>query len=255
MDFSLESCSFYFLFFLRLTYNISLHVLGILGSTVVNYIRLKQIKNSIKETGNTLIEKTNELTDLVKAQDNQIGTRATELKDSFSSQSKLLEQKLEELGSALNFFILNLASEPLKEFGIHIQPPGITKSFESGQSAAVSQYHGDIKDLIDTILSRINSLIEVMNINQLKMQGDLKTLQLNLEKIDTSVLQNEERTVMELNKLAKFLKSQSIPVSGLTEAIPNEYLENNQWWTKTSTFASIICTVLTGTVLVYEIFK
>lgn len=63
--------------------------LGILGSTVVNYIRLKQIKNSIKETGTALIEKTDEITDLVKSQDGEnIGIQATELKEFFSTQNQ-----------------------------------------------------------------------------------------------------------------------------------------------------------------------
>ena len=200
--------------------------------------------------------KTDELTDLVKAQDDQMGTRTTELKESFSTQSKLLEQKLEELGSILNFVTLNLASDSLKEFGMKIQPPvGTIKSLASGQSPGVLQNQEDVKDLINTFTLRIDSIIEVMKRNQQTLHGDFKILQLNLEEVNSSVLQTEERTVGELNKLVKSMNSQSVPASGMQEAVPNKYVENSQWWSKASTLTSAMCTVLTATVLVYEIFK
>ncbi|KAL9958898.1 hypothetical protein ACROYT_G035971 [Oculina patagonica] len=230
--------------------------LGILGSTVVNYIRLKQIKNSIKETGNTLMEKTDELTDLVKAQDNQIGTQASELKESFSTQSKLLEQKLEELGSVLNFVTLNLASDPLKEFGIHIQPPVDAKSFAGGQSA-VSQNQGNISDIMTSIASRIDSVIEVMKINQFNIQGDFQALQQYLKKLDSSVLQHEEKTQKELMKLAKCINDKSVLGSGHEDVLipTNKFVENDQWWSKASTFTSVLCTILTAAVLMHEFYK
>lgn len=222
----------------------------------MNYIRLKQIKNSIKETGDTLIEKTDELTDLVKSQDNQMGTQASELKESFASQSKLLEQKLEELGSVLNFVTLNLASEPLKEFGIHVQPPVGIKNFASGQSL-VGQDQGNITDLINSLTSRIDSINEVLKINQHKMQGDFQALQQHLEKLDSSVLQSEERTVEELQKLAKSIDGKSVLGSGVEGAlIPDKFAENNfEWWSKASTFTSVLSVVLTATVLLYELFQ
>lgn len=203
-----------------------------------------------------MMEKTDELTDLVKAQDDQMGTQTTELKESFSAQSKLLEQKLEELGSILNFVTLNLASDSLKEFGIQIQPPvGTIKSFASGQSPGVPQNQEDVKDLINAITLRIDSIIEVMKRNQQALHGDFKTLQLNLEEVNSSVLQTEERTAEELNKLVKSMNRQSVPASGMQEAVPNKYVENSQWWSKASTLTTAMCTVLTATVLVYEIFK
>lgn len=228
---------------------------GILGSTIVNYIRLKQIKNSIKETGITLMQKTDELTDLVKAQDNQMGSQASELKESFSTQSKLLEQKLEELGSVLNFVTLNLASDPLKEFGIHIQPPVNAKSFASGQPS-VSQNQGNIADMINSLTLRIDSIIEVMKINQYKAQGDFLMLKEYLEKLDSSVLQHEERTVEELENLAKSIKDKSVLGSGFEDALmPKKFAESDQWWSKASTLTSVLCTILTATVLLHEFLK
>lgn len=229
---------------------------GILGSTIVNYIRLKQIKNSIKETGNTLMEKTDELTDLVKTQDSQMGAQASELKESFSTQSKLLEQKLEELGSVLNFVTLNLAADPLKEFGVHIQPPVDPKSFSSGQPS-VSQNQGNIADMIISVTSRIDSIIELMKINQYKIQGDFQTLQQYLEKLDSSVLQCEEKTVEGLEKLAKHMRSKPVLGSGFEDVLipTNKVVENDQWWSKASTFTSVLCTILTATVLLHEFFK
>lgn len=228
---------------------------GILGSTIVNYIRLKQIKNSIKETGITLMQKTDELTDLVKAQDNQMGSQASELKESFSTQSKLLEQKLEELGSVLNFVTLNLASDPLKEFGIHIQPPVDAKSFASGQPL-VSQNQGNIADMINGLTSKMDSIIEVMKINQYKAQGDFLMLKEYLEKLDSSVLQHEERTVEELENLAKSIKDKSVLGSGFEDALmPKKFAESDQWWSKASTLTSVLCTILTATVLLHEFLK
>lgn len=228
---------------------------GILGSTIVNYIRLKQIKNSIKETGITLMQKTDELTDLVKAQDNQMGSQASELKESFSTQSKLLEQKLEELGSVLNFVTLNLVSDPLKEFGIHIQPPVDAKSFASGQPL-VSQNQGNIADMINGLTSKMDSIIEVMKINQYKAQGDFLMLKEYLEKLDSSVLQHEERTVEELENLAKSIKDKSVLGSGFEDALmPKKFAESDQWWSKASTLTSVLCTILTATVLLHEFLK
>lgn len=232
-----------------------MYFLGILGSTIVNYIRLKQIKNSIKETGITLMQKTDELTDLVKAQDNQMGSQASELKESFSTQSKLLEQKLEELGSVLNFVTLNLASDPLKEFGIHIQPPVDAKSFASGQPL-VSQNQGNIADMINGLTSKMDSIIEVMKINQYKAQGDFLMLKEYLEKLDSSVLQHEERTVEELENLAKSIKDKSVLGSGFEDALmPKKFAESDQWWSKASTLTSVLCTILTATVLLHEFLK
>lgn len=228
---------------------------GILGSTIVNYMRLKQIKNSIKETGITLMQKTDELTHLVKAQDNQMGSQASELKESFSTQSKLLEQKLEELGSVLNFVTLNLASDPLKEFGIHIQPPVDAKSFASGQPS-VSQNQGNIADMINSLTSRIDSIIEIMKINQYKAQGDFLMLKEYLEKLDSSVLQHEERTVEEVEKLAKSIRDKSVLGSGFEDALmPKKFAESDQWWSKASTLTSVLCTILTATVLLHEFLK
>ena len=202
------------------------------------------------------MEKTDELTDLVKAQDTQMGTQASDLKESFSTQSKLLEQKLEELGSVLNFITLNLASEPLKEFGIHIQSPVDPKSFASGQSS-VSQNQENVADLITSIMSRIDAIIEVMKINQYKVQGDFQTLQQYLEKLDSSVLQCEEKTAEELRKLAKCVSSKSVLGGGVEDVlIPNDkFMQNDQWWSKASTFASVVCTMLTATILLHELFK
>jgi len=228
---------------------------GILGSTILNYIRLKQIKNSIKETGITLMQKTDELTDLVKAQDNQMGSQAGELKESFFTQSKLLEQKLEELASVLNFVTLNLASDPLKEFGIHIQPPVDAKSFASGQSS-VSQNQGNIADVIKSLTSRIDSIIEVMKINQHKTQGDFLALKQYMENLDNSVLQHEERTVEELEKLAKCIRDKSDLSSGVEVAsMPKKFTESDQWWSKASTLTSVLCTILTATVLLHEFLR
>lgn len=202
------------------------------------------------------MSKTDELTDLVKAQDNQMGTQASELKESFSTQSKLLEQKLEELGSVLNFVTLNLASDPLKEFGIHIQPPVDPKSIAGGQSS-VSQNQGNIADTMTSIGSRIDSIIEVMKINQYKIQGDFQALQQYLEKLDSSVLQHEEKTVEELEKLAKCISDKSALGSGREDVLipTNKFVENDQWWSKASTFTSVLCTILTATVLLHEFFK
>lgn len=229
--------------------------LGILGSSIVNYIRLKQVKNSIKETGITLMQKTDELTDLVKAQDNQMGSQASELKESFSTQSKLLEQKLEELGSILNFVTLNLASDPLKEFGIHIQPPVSAKSFANGQSS-VNQTQGNITEVINILTSRIDSIIEVMKINQYKTNGDFLALKQYLENIDSSVLQHEQRTVEELEKLAKCIRDKSAFSSSVEDALmPKKVAANDQWWSKASTLTSVLCTILTATVLLHEFLK
>ena len=201
------------------------------------------------------MQKTDELTDLVKAQDNQMGSQACELKESFSTQSKLLEQKLEELGSVLNFVTLNLASDPLKEFGIHIQPPVNAKSFASGQSS-VSQNQGNITEVINSLASRIDSIIEVMKINQYKTNGDLLVLKQYLENLDSSVLQHEERTVEELEKLAKCIRDKSALSSGIEDALmPKKFAENDQWWSKASTLTSALCTILTATVLLHELFK
>lgn len=229
--------------------------LGILGSSIVNYIRLKQVKNSIKETGITLMQKTDKLTDLVKAQDNQMGSQASELKESFSTQSKLLEQKLEELGSILNLVTLNLASDPLKEFGIHIQPPVSAKSFANGQSS-VNQTQGSITEVINSLTSRIDSIIEVMKINQYKTNGDFLALKQYLENIDSSVLQHEQRTVEELEKLAKCIRDKSAFSSSVEDALmPKKVAANDQWWSKASTLTSVLCTILTATVLLHEFLK
>lgn len=230
---------------------------GILGSTVVNYIRLKQIKNSIKETGTALIEKTDEITDLVKSQDGEnIGIQATELKEFFSTQNQLLEQKLEELGHVLNFVTLNLASEPLKEFGIQIQPPGANKNFGGGQPSGASQTKSNIKDIIEIVASKIDSVTTGMKINQRKMEDCFRALQLNLEKVENSVLQNEKSTTgMELMGLDNSKNNQTLPARRVREAVIDEYLDNNYWWMKANTCTTIICTVLTATILVYEIVK
>lgn len=230
---------------------------GILGSTVVNYIRLKQIKNSIKETGTALIEKTDELTDLVKSQDGEnIGIQATELKEFFLTQNQLLEQKLEELGHVLNFVTLNLASEPLKEFGIQIQPPGANKTFGGGQPSGASQTKSNIKDIIEIVASKIDSVTAGMKINQRKMEDGFRALQLNLEKVENSVLQKEKSTKgMELMELDKSKINQTLPSSRVREAVIDEYLDNNCWWMKANTCTTIICTVLTVAILIHEIVK
>lgn len=199
--------------------------------------------------------KTDELTDLVKAQDNQMGSQASELKESFSTQSKLLEQKLEELGSILNFVTLNLASDPLKEFGIHIQPPVSAKSFTNGQSS-VNQTQGNITEVINSLTSRIDSIIEVMKINQYKTNGDFLALKQYLENIDSSVLQHEQRTVEELEKLAKCIRDKSAFSSSVEDALmPKKVAANDQWWSKASTLTSVLCTILTATVLLHEFLK
>ena len=202
------------------------------------------------------MQKTDELTDLVKAQDNQMGSQASELKESFSTQSKLLEKKLEELGSVLNFVTLNLASDPLKEFGIHIQPPVSANSFANGQSS-VLQNQGNITEVINSLTSRIDSIIEVMKINQYKTNGDFLALKQYLENLDSSVLQHEERTVEELEKLAKCIRDKSATLSsGVEDALmPKKFSSNDQWWSKASTLTSVLCTILTATVLLHELMK
>lgn len=201
------------------------------------------------------MQKTDELTDLVKAQDNQMGSQASELKESFSTQSKLLEQKLEELGSILNFVTLNLASDPLKEFGIHIQLPVSAKSFANGQSS-VNQTQGNITEVINSLTSRIDSIIEVMKINQYKTNGDFLALKQYLENIDSSVLQHEQRTVEELEKLAKCIRDKSAFSSSVEDALmPKKVAANDQWWSKASTLTSVLCTILTATVLLHEFLK
>ena len=201
------------------------------------------------------MQKTDELTDLVKAQDNQMGSQASELKESLSTQSKLLEHRLEELGSVLSFVTLNLASDPLKEFGIHIQPPVDAKGFASGQSL-VAQNQGNIADVINSLTSRIDSILEVMKINQHKTQENFVVLKQYLENLDSSVLQHEERTVEELEKLAKCIRDKSLRGSGVEDAfMSKKFAESDQWWSKASTLTSVLCTILTATVLLHEFLK
>lgn len=201
------------------------------------------------------MQKTDELTNLVKAQDNQMGSQTSELKESLSTQSKLLEQKLEELGSVLNFVTLNLASDPLKEFGIHIQPPVDAKSFASGPSS-VSQNQGNITEVINSLTSRIDSIIEVMKINQYKTNGDFLALKQYLENIDSSVLQHEERTMEGLEKLAKCIRDKFALSSDVEDVLmPKKFAENDQRWSKASTLTSVFCTILTATVLLHEFLK
>ena len=204
------------------------------------------------------MQKTDELTDLVKAQDNQMGSQTSAFKESFSTQTKLLEQKLEELGSVLNFVTLNLASDPLKEFGVHIQPPVDVKSFASGQSSnqRLNQNQGNIADVINSLTSRIDSIVEVMKINHYKTQGDFLALKWYLEKLDGSVLEHEERTLEELEKLAKCIRDKSVLESGVQGALmPKKFAESDQGWSKASTLASVLCTILTATVLLHEFLK
>ena len=61
--------------------------LGILSSTIVNYVRLKEIKNSVSVTKDSLIEKTEVV------------------KDSVENQSQLLQAKLAEMKDTVNTFL------------------------------------------------------------------------------------------------------------------------------------------------------
>lgn len=230
--------------------------LGILGSTLVNYIRLKQIKNSIKETGSTLIGKTDELADLVKTQENQIGTQTNDLKESLSTQSKLFEQKLEELAGLFNLLTLNLISDPLKDLGIHVQPAVDPEHFKNVQSL-MSQNQGNTEELMKSIVSKIDSVIEVLKIDRYKMKDDLKTLQQHLDNLDSSVVHCENRTVEELERLGKSIHAKPFPLSNSVEPltrVPEKFAENAQWWSKASTFTSLVCTALTASALLYELF-
>lgn len=226
-------------------------VLGILGSTVVNYMRLKQIKNSIKETGSALLEKNHELRDLMKAQDNQMGRKASELRESLSTQTKSLEQKIEELGSLLNFLTLNFASEPLKEFGIHVKPPVNSRSIGIDQYSRGIYNEENTKEDIDTIASRVDSVIESLDSLQQMMQRDTKTLLWKLEKLDSSVHHTEGRTLEELQKLSKSVENLPLSVSEVKGIASERNLGNDQWWIK----ASLMSIALSGVILIYEIVK
>ncbi|XP_067018659.1 mitochondrial potassium channel-like [Acropora muricata] len=226
-------------------------VLGILGSTVVNYMRLKQIKNSIKETGSALLEKNHELRDLMKAQDNQMGRKASELRESLSTQTKSLEQKIEELGSLLNFLTLNFASEPLKEFGIHVKPPLNPRNIGIDQYSRGIYNEENTKEDINTIASRVDSVIESLDALQQMMQGDTKTLLWKLEKLDSSVHHTEGRTLEELQKLSKSVENLPLSVSEVKGIASERNLENDQWWIK----ASLMSIALSGVILIYEIVK
>ena len=156
----------------------------------------------------------------------------------------------------MNFVTLNLASEPLKEFGIQIQPPGANKNFGGGQPSGASQTKSNIKDIIEIVASKIDSVTTGMKINQRKMEDCFRALQLNLEKVENSVLQNEKSTTgMELMGLDKSKNNQTLPARRVREAVIDEYLDNNYWWMKANTYTTIICTVLTATILIYEIVK
>ena len=224
---------------------------GILGSTVVNYMRLKQIKNSIKETGSALLEKNHELRDLMKAQDNQMGRKASELRESLSTQTKSLEQKIEELGSLLNFLTLNFASEPLKEFGIHVKPPVSPRSIGIDQYSRGIYNEENKKEDISTIASRVDSVIESLDSLQQMMQGDTKTLLWKLEKLDSSVHHTEGRTLEELQKLSKSVENLPLSVSEVKGIASERNLDNDQWWIK----ASLMSIALSGVILIYEIVK
>lgn len=226
-------------------------VLGILGSTVVNYMRLKQIKNSIKETGSALLEKNHELRDLMKAQDNQMGRKASELRESLSTQTKSLEQKIEELGSLLNFLTLNFASEPLKEFGIHVKPPVNSRSIGIDQYSRGIYNEENKKEDISTIASRVDSVIESLDSLQQMMQRDTKTLLWKLEKLDSSVHHTEGRTLEELQKLSKSVENLPLSVSEVKGIASERNLGNDQWWIK----ASLMSIALSGVILIYEIVK
>ena len=219
----------------------------------MNYMRLKQIKNSINETGNALMEKNHELRDLMKAQDDQMGAKASELRESLSTQSKSLEQKIEELGSLLNFLTLNFASEPLKEFGIHVRPPVNPRNIgiDHDQYSRGIYNESNTKEDMNAIASRVDSVIQSIDSLQQMMQGDTKTLLWKLEKLDSSVHHNEGRTLEELQKLSKSLMNLPLSVSEVKGIANERNLENNQWWIK----ASLMSIALSGIIMIYEIVK
>ncbi|KAK2551746.1 Mitochondrial potassium channel [Acropora cervicornis] len=210
-----------------------------------------QIKNSIKETGSALLEKNHELRDLMKAQDNQMGRKASELRESLSTQTKSLEQKIEELGSLLNFLTLNFASEPLKEFGIHVKPPVNPRSIGIDQYSRGIYNEENTKEDINTIASRVDSVVESLDSLQQVMQGDTKTLLWKLEKLDSSVHHTEGRMLEELQKLSKSVENLPLSVSEVKGITSERNLENDQWWIK----ASLMSIALSGVILIYEIVK
>ena len=222
----------------------------------MNYVRLKQIKNSVKDTGNTVMVRTDELSDLIKAQNSQLEAKTNHLRESLAAQSQLLQQKLEELGSVLNLFTLNFATEPLKGLGVHMQrPEGRTSGFASGQPVTgKGEQQGRAEDMVLKLMSSIDLLIEIMKLHQLQFQGDYKSLQQNMEKLG-ALLQTEERTKQQQYSLVNSIEGELVTGSSdVQKTTPRQSGQNNEWWAKASTLSSVLCVILTASVLLHELF-
>lgn len=205
--------------------------LGILSSTVVNYVRLKEIKNSVKVTKDSLIEKTEVV------------------KDSVENQSQLLQAKLTEMKDTVNVFLetnvnsalVSLLNQPEQNVdSVHKVPkPDVDK---------MSELYAEIM---------VNS--ELVRNNHSVIQTSISEVQEGLDKIQ-DLLQLQKGDIVGLQKLGEntsniedtFHKTQSVSGDTVQEKELGQSFDEAKWWIR----ANFISTIISLGVLVYlECFR
>ena len=226
---------------------------------MMNYLRLKEIKNSVKGTGATLMERTEDLHKLMEEQDSQLKSQKVDFQESISVLAQQIEQRLLELSSVLELYTLNQSGDSLFKGLFLGNPRSHTKSTEKqessmpGEKGHQQQFEESLKDLN----VRVESVLSLVKDKCAEIQEGVSEVQTGIKKVENSLLIQQKKSddQTKVNDVPSTTGGLTVSHSSSELYSPVETLHDREWWTKVSTISSVICTFVSVGVIVYELCK
>ncbi|XP_031570045.1 mitochondrial potassium channel-like [Actinia tenebrosa] len=225
--------------------------LGVISSSLINYLRLKEVKSSVKGTGEELMEKTTELLNILTSQDSKLAANSSELKEAFAAQNKEVTDKLEDVREAIDTYALSASigsdvgtiesgislktlTSQLREL-VQLQLAAERERVERKADSATSDFSTDLQSEIKEIKEENRKIYEELNLG-------IETINKKIGSQSGNEISLEEKNVDAITEVSMKEKYY-------------ESVARAEYWSKAQTIGSIASIVASTLVLIYEISK
>lgn len=215
---------------------------------MINYIRLKEVKSSVKGTGEELMERSSEILNVVSAQDTKLAANSTEIKEALEAHRQEVNDKLSDVRDSIDTYTLSTsissdagtieAGISLKSLTAQLRELVQLQLAREREKAEEGSEQSNIPNFIQ---NHINNLKE-------ENRNHFAELFVGLKSLDTKMELGRNKTIEEPSETSLHHSDQVIEKS-YTD------LQQAQYWSKIQVITSVASVTATLILIVYDLIK
>lgn len=217
---------------------------------MINYIRLKEVKSSVRKSGEELLAKSSELLSVVASQEDKLATNNSEMKEVLQSHRDDIADQLDNLRSSVDTYALSASigtDAGTLEAGISLKSltAQLRELVQLQLAREREKMEGYDKSDNSDIRDQINNLKEENREHFTELFVGLHSLTTKLELLQKGKVNNES-----LHKDTVKLEDVDKDVDSAKYAKETEHA---QYWSKIQTVASVVSMTATLILIVHEL--